>query len=61
MSEQLKLFETNQNVWVQRVWKSIDPRCRSEVIGVLAQMGKALLQAETIAKRRPRKEGIDES
>ena len=61
MSEQLKLFERRDKIWVQRLWESVGPGCRSEVIEVLAQMAKALLQAEVIAKARERKEGHDES
>jgi len=55
MSEQMELFETAKNVWVQNVWKSVGPESRSEVISVLAQMGKALLEAERARKERPRK------
>ena len=61
MSEQLKLFETSNNVWVQRLWESAGPNCRREVIAVLAQMAKGLLQAEAIAKERARKESSNES
>ena len=61
MSEQMELFETGKNVWVQRVWESVGLRSRREVIGVLAQMGKAVLQAERSAKASPRKEASDES
>lgn len=55
MSEQMELFETAKNVWVQNVWKSVGLQSRREVIRVLAQMGKALLEAERAQKRRPRK------
>lgn len=61
MSEQMELFETVKNVWVRNVWKSVGLRSRSEVISVLAQMGKALLQAERATKRRPRKGESNES
>lgn len=61
MSEQLNLFETSSNVWVQRVWESVDLPLRHEVIGILAQMATALLQAERIAKKRVKKERSNES
>ena len=61
MSKQLKLFETNNEIWVQRLWQSVALDYRQQVIEVLAQMAKALLQAEIIAKARARKEGHDES
>ena len=61
MSEQLKLFETSNKLWVQRLWESAGSDCRREVIEVLAQMAKGLLQAEAIAKGTARKESSDES
>jgi len=45
MGEQLELFETQHSQWVRRLWQSIPPEMRTEIIGVLAQMGKAALQA----------------
>lgn len=61
MSEQLKLFETSNNVWVQRLWQSVDLPLRHEVIGILAQMATAQLQAERIEKERAKKEKSNES
>jgi hypothetical protein len=61
MSEQLKLFETSNKIWVQRLWESVGQDCRGEAIEVLAQMARALLQAEAIANSKARKENSDES
>ncbi len=61
MNEQLELFETGKNVWVRRIWTSIGMEARLEVIAVLAQMGKALLETEKAKKEKGRKEGRDES
>ena len=61
MSKQMELFETVKNVWVQNVWKSVGLGARSEVISALAQMGKALLEAERATKGRPRKGEHNES
>jgi len=61
MSEQLDLFETSNNIWVQRVWESVDLPLRHEIIGILAQMATALLQAERIEKKRAKKEKSNES
>ena len=61
MSAQLKLFETSNKIWAQRLWESVGPDFRSEVIDVLAQMARGLLQAEAIAKARASKESSDES
>jgi len=52
MSKQMELFETAENVWVKSVWKSVGLESRHEVIRVLAQMGKALLEAERAQKGR---------
>jgi hypothetical protein len=61
MSEQLDLFETSNNIWVQRVWESVDLPLRHEVIFILAQMATAQLQAERIEKERAKKEKSNES
>ena len=61
MSEQMELFETAKNVWVQNVWKSVGLQARREVISVLGQMGKALSEAEKAPKGRPRKGESHES
>jgi len=61
MSEQMELFETAENVWVKNVWKSVGLESRHEVIRVLAQMGKALLEAERAQKGRLRKGESHES
>jgi hypothetical protein len=61
MDKQMKLFETSKNIWVQSVWKSVGLRARPEVIKVLAQMGKALLEAEKAIKETPGKGKSDES
>ena len=61
MSEQMELFETAKNVWVQNVWKSVGLQSRREVIRVLSQMGKALLEAERAKKGRSGKGESHES
>ena len=55
MGEQLELFETQHFQWVKRLWQSIPPEMRTQIIGVLAQMGKAALQGRGLQGRRKSK------
>jgi hypothetical protein len=55
MGEQLELFETQHSQWVRRRWQLIPPETRSEIIEVLAQMGKAALQARRAVGSRKSK------
>jgi len=58
MSEQLNLFETASKHWVERLWARLGAEPREAVLGVLAQMAKARLEA---VSSPPTKETNDES
>lgn len=58
MGEQLGLFEQSKGLWVKRLWQAMPPEVRVEVIEVLAQTGKAALEA---AQSTRLKEAGDES
>lgn len=45
MGEQLELFETAERQWVKRLWESMLPAVREEVIDLLVKMGKTALKA----------------
>ncbi len=51
MGKQFELFEAEERQWIDRLWQSMPPKARGEVIGILAQMGKYLLQAEKAAQK----------
>jgi TorA maturation chaperone TorD len=61
MSEQRELFETGKRRWCKRRCQSIPPDVRQEVVSVLAQIGKRLLQAARQKKAASRKESSDAS
>jgi len=61
MDEQLELFEAGMRNWRKRLWQSIPPETRQDVIHVLAQMGKEALQGARDAQSKRRKESDDES
>lgn len=40
MSQQRSLFETGTAPWVVRLWDTIDPEKRREVLAILAEMAR---------------------
>jgi len=40
MSQQRSLFETGTAPWVLRLWDTIDPEKRQEVLAILAEMAR---------------------
>jgi hypothetical protein len=51
MSQQLSLFETGTSPWVVRLWETIDPEKRQEVLAILAEMARDDLVALSSLKR----------
>ena len=43
MGEQLELFETAERQWIKRLWESMPPGVREEVVDLLAEIGKTAL------------------
>ena len=43
MSEQLRLFEREEAPWIDRIWRTIDPKQRQAMIKILAQIASAAL------------------
>jgi hypothetical protein len=56
MSKQLELFNSEQDAWAEKVWKTAGPQIRQEVIAVLSQMGNAMLKEVKSGKAKPAKE-----
>jgi TorA maturation chaperone TorD len=53
MSQQRSLFETETAPWVVRLWDTIDPEKRREVLAILAEMARD----DLVAVCSPGKEG----
>ena len=51
MSQQLSLFETGTAPWVVRLWDTIDPEKRQEVLAILAEMARDDLVALSTLSR----------
>jgi hypothetical protein len=51
MSQQLSLFETGTSPWVVRLWETIDPEKRQEVLAILAEMARDDLVALSSLRR----------
>jgi len=60
MDEQIELFESRDQDWIQRLWKNLPTASRQEVLNVLAQMGQAALRTQRAQAAAQRKEGADE-
>jgi hypothetical protein len=60
MDEQYELFEIKHEDWVSRLWKSAPATSRQEVIDLLAEMGRAALQARRTNPVTQRKGTSDE-
>jgi hypothetical protein len=58
MSEQRLLFDPPRSAWVVRLWRSIDPKTRSEIIALLADLARHSLAARPTQGAQ---EGRDES
>jgi hypothetical protein len=58
MSEQLLLFDQKKPAWIERVWKTVDPKHRQEAIAILAEMARDALTDGAGARE---KERCDES
>jgi len=50
MSEQLPLFDLPQPTWIGRLWSRVGPGKRREVISILAEMARASLAPEPVAR-----------
>lgn len=57
MSMQQRLFEDPPPGWIARLWETIDPERREEVLTILAEMGRSAIDA----RRSSIGEGDDES
>jgi hypothetical protein len=57
MSTQQRLFEEPPPRWIARLWETIDPERREEVLTILAEMGKGAI----VGERSSQGEGDDES
>jgi len=55
MSQQRSLFETGTAPWVVRLWDTIDPDKRQEVLAVLAEMARDDLVAAAQGSREEKK------
>ena len=51
MSQQRSLFETGTAPWVVRLWDTIDPEKRQEVLAILAEMARDDLVALSALRR----------
>ena len=60
MDEQIELFESREQDWIQRLWKNQPAASRQEALNVLAQMGQAALRTQRAQAAAQRKEGADE-
>ena len=49
MSQQGLLFDPPRSPWVVKLWRSIDPKTRSEIIALLAEMGRHSLAGRSAA------------
>jgi hypothetical protein len=57
MEEQLLLpFEEDRSAWIKRIWKSMAPEKRREVVAALAQMA-----CHSIERRTQQRKQADES
>jgi hypothetical protein len=57
MSMQQRLFEDPPPAWIARLWETINPERREEVLTILAEMGRSAIDA----RRSSIGEGDDES
>ena len=55
MTQQRSLFETGTAPWVVRLWSTIDPEKRQEVLAVLAEMVRDGLVAAPQVRREGKK------
>ncbi len=55
MSQQRSLFETGTAPWVVRLWGTIDPGKRQEVLAILAEMARDSLLALAKGSREGKK------
>ncbi len=54
MSEQRLLFELHPLRWVESLWRKVDPKTRSEVVSLLAEMGRAAIHARRQTRQEER-------
>ena len=53
MDEQCLLFDVERPSWIDKLWQTIDPRKRREIVSILAQMARHSLAAQGMrAKER---------
>ena len=60
MGEQGRLFERHPLPWVVRLWSTIEPDARREVVTLLAEMARRSLSARGPEARRSRMMNLDE-
>ena len=51
MSEQQLLFNPWERTWIGRTWRAIDPEQRREILGILAEMGRAAVAGRPRTER----------
>lgn len=56
MGMQLDLFGKQERVWTERVWNSLLPETREEIVALLAQMATAKVRASRPPRKGKRKE-----
>ena len=61
MGEQLELFETAERQWIKRLWESMSPEARKEVVDLLAEIGKTALKVRKAGNNDENKEEWNES
>lgn len=61
MDEQIELFPIRRDDWVSRLWQSMPTPVRTEVVELLAQMGRAAISAQKTKPTPSQPEEIHES
>jgi len=54
MSEQGLLFRLERPAWIDRLWQTIDPKRRREIVSILAQMARHSLAVPTAMRSEER-------
>lgn len=49
MNEQKLLFQPDQDVWIERLWRRVPAATRRQVLAILAEMAKAALAKAVLA------------
>ena len=57
MGMQLDLFERQERVWTERVWNSLLPETREEIVNLLARMATTKVRASG-PRRKGKRKGV---